>query len=75
MVWYPLDEADYGFGGYGVRSAVEGADAPPNAVFGSSTLSDASYLTRQPPHSLAKQIVEALEAAHTRHNNDQGGRR
>jgi primary-amine oxidase len=39
-IWYPIDEGDYGFGTYGIRSAVPGADAPPNAVFRSATLPD-----------------------------------
>jgi primary-amine oxidase len=39
-IWYPIDEGDYGFGTYGIRSAVPGADAPPNAVFLAATLPD-----------------------------------
>jgi primary-amine oxidase len=40
-IWYPIDEGDYGFGTYGIRSAVPGADAPQNAVFRPATLPDA----------------------------------
>lgn len=39
-VWFPIDEGDYGFGIHGIRSAVPGADAPPNAVFRSATMHD-----------------------------------
>ena len=39
-VWFPLDEGDYGFGIHGIRSAVPGADAPPNAVFRSAVMHD-----------------------------------
>ncbi len=39
-VWYPIDEGDYGFGTHGIRSAVPGADAPPNAVFRPAVLHD-----------------------------------
>jgi len=40
IAWYPIDEGDYGFGTHGIRSAVPGADAPPNAVFRDAVLHD-----------------------------------
>lgn len=40
ITWYPIDEGDYGFGTHGIRSAVPGADAPPNAVFRDAVLHD-----------------------------------
>jgi primary-amine oxidase len=40
IAWYPIDEGDYGFGIHGIRSAVPGADAPPNAIFRDAVLHD-----------------------------------
>jgi len=51
--WYPLDEGDYGFGIYGIRSAVLNGDGPPNAVFRDAILHD----HEGNPYSIARAVT------------------
>ena len=51
--WYPRDEGDYGLASYSRVSAVEGADAPANAVFASATMFDSRGAPVEVPRAVA----------------------